>query len=323
VTQSLGEIIWLEDGMHGWAYGRHGIVRTTDAGLTWELMRAVNTPEANIWALEFKSPTQGSAVIGLRSEQNFHTTTDGGRTWTLSTATTLRPFRVVRIDYIGEEYRALVMDRFQVLNNSYMYYSPDGVSWTSRKLASITREQTNMSEVFWADSSVGFMVLRSGDIYRSTNAGRVWFNVQVADSVDYPVNPRTGWGQRSILLDNSSIVHVSTTNRKGAVSRFEQWLVQLSAVPDDSRRAAAPVLSIVPNPAAGPAILQVELPRPASLRIRVVDPLGRSLLHHDIPAAAAGTVRFGLDLSSLSAGAYRVVVEGEGITTSSSLLVVE
>ena len=328
VTQPLADIIWLEDGMHGWAYGRTGIVRTTDAGLTWEMMRADGADVANIWALEFKSPTEGVAAIGGRGEQKFNSTTDGGRTWTVENTSTLLPLRAVHIDYVGGEYRMLAYDRFQTQRNGFIYTSTDGMDWGSslvRRDISIVREQTSMSEIFWADSAVGFIVLRSGDIFRNTEATRrvSWINIQPADSVAYPVNPNAGWGQRSILLDNSSIVHVSTNSKTGAINRFEQWLVQLSAAPEDSHAPTGRSISIAPNPAMGTAVVQLELLRPSALAISIIDPLGRRILRKDLPGVAAGSLRFGLDISGLSAGAYRVVVTTEGGIISSPLLVVE
>jgi hypothetical protein len=327
INQPLGEFNWL-DGMRGWLWGRYGIVRTVDGGATWEQMRADATPTSAIWALDFKSATEGAGVMGIRAEMAYYTTVDAGRTWTKSTKSTLLPKRIIRLDYVGGEYRAFAFDRNALNLNTFMYFSQDGMEYpafpSSRKV-SIVREQTHQSELLWADSATGFMVLRSGDIFRTNDAGRTWANIQPADSAAYPIvlNNQTGFGQRSILLDNNAIVHVSTLTATGTIYKLLKWPVALSSAPLEPRERATAAMSVMPNPASGSTSIEVELKRPSALTFRVVDMLGREHLRHDLPMTGSGTLRFDLDLAGIPAGAYRCVIDGENLHADRPLVIVK
>lgn len=331
--QGLGKMLWLDDGMHGWIYGKKGIVATTDGGATWQvqLRTVASTQEGyneGVWALAFRDAQNGVATIGIPANMKFQRTANGGASWTPSTGSAPELLRVVQVDWVNNEYRAFCFDRNQLSSNGWFYFSTDGgTSWgtQAKRIPGIAREQSYMSELIWVGHQQGFMVLRSGDIFRTDYkvippnpqyAGNNWTKIQVADSAAYPipVGPGSGWGQKTIWMKdqagNDILVHASTLRADGNLYRLLAWGIELLAsAPIDPTFTEELHLSAYPNPAIGTSELQFQLSAPEAGIVVVVDPLGREVLRRDLGLMNAGQQRVALDVATLPAGMYRYVLQ--------------
>lgn len=327
--QGLTEMFWLNDGQHGWIYGKKGIVATTDGGATWQVqLRTVADPQEGfnegVWALCFRDPQNGVATIGIPASMKFRTTSDGGASWNPSTGSAPELLRVNQIDWVNKQYRAFCFDRNQLSSNGFWYFSPDGMSWgTSKRIFNVVREQSYMSEMFWVGHNQGLMVLRSGDIFRTDYnsdvtyyPGRNWTKVQAADSGVYPipVSGGSGWGQKTILIKdqagNDLFVHTSTLRPDGSIYRLLAWGIEiLSSAPIDPAFTQELHLTAYPNPATGTSQLQFQLSAPEAGVVVVVDPLGREVLRRNLGLLDAGQQQVSLDMAGLPAGMYRYILQ--------------
>ena len=87
--------------------------------------------------------------------------------------------------------------------------------------------------------------------------------------------------------------------------------------PTATRRAqSGPAFALVPNPAAGRSTVELTLARPATVRVDVLDGLGRVVLARPAQALAAGNQQVALDLSRQAAGLDTVRLTSEqGVST--------
>lgn len=325
--QGLSQMFWLNDGMHGWIYGKRGIVRTTNAGETWDTLLTTVAPadgfissQIGVWSLSFKDSQNGTMSFGVPGLQHYNYTQDGGKTWTEWNGSAPAPTRSLQIDHVGNFYRGFAFDRFatNTVRGFYMYSSTDeGKTWKSQTCNGMIREPSQMSEIMWLGVNVAFAVQRSGDIFQTTNGGANWTKIQVADSVAYPipVGPSTAWGQKTILmkdqLGNNVMVHASTLDPQGNIYRLLQWFIQSipADAPIDPTFAEELHLNTYPNPAIGTSELQFQLPAPEAGIVVVVDPLGREVLRRDLGLMNAGQQQVPLDVAGLPAGMYRYVLQ--------------
>ena len=87
--------------------------------------------------------------------------------------------------------------------------------------------------------------------------------------------------------------------------------------PSATRRAqSGPAFVLVPNPAAGRSAVELTLARPATVRVDVLDGLGRVVLARPAQTLPAGSQQLALDLSRQAAGLYTVRLTTEqGVST--------
>lgn len=78
-------------------------------------------------------------------------------------------------------------------------------------------------------------------------------------------------------------------------------------------------VTLAPNPADGPVDLIITTPASMALRYNVFDATGRIVSRATL-GVVAGSVRRSLDLEDLATGAYRIVVEGDGVLISRILV---
>lgn len=81
---------------------------------------------------------------------------------------------------------------------------------------------------------------------------------------------------------------------------------------DDAAAADAFALAL-PNPVRGAATVSLRLGQPQTVRVRVLDALGRTVAVLAQGPQAGGTLALRLDASRLAAGVYTVVAEGESV----------
>ena len=328
--QGLTKMFWLKDGMHGWIYGKKGIVATTDGGATWQVqLKTVADPREGfnegVWALCFRDAQNGVAAIGIPASMKFKRSVNGGASWDNAAGSAPELLRVNQIDWVDNyEFRAFCFDRNQLSSNGFWYFSADGMQWgTSKRIYNIVRQQSYMSEMFWLGRHHGFMVLRSGDIFRTNYnsdvtyyPGRNWTKEQAADSAAYPVptSGGSGWGQKTILMKdqagNDIFVHASTLRPDGNVYRLLAWGIQvLASAPIDPAFTSELGLSTYPNPTSGTSQLQFHLAAPQAGTVIVVDPLGREVLRRQLGIMDPGEQRVELDVATLPAGMYRYILQ--------------
>jgi hypothetical protein len=333
--QTLSRMTWLPDGVNGWIYGDKGIVSTSDGGDTWRIRfnqgadayTAGDGKSLHVNALAFKDATTGVAALGWTLTPRLYLTVDGGDTLYPKTgAYAFRPW--VQLDWVGGEFRGLQFDR-AALNDqgitTYFWSSSDGSFWDIVQVSPVRREQTYHTEILWRDSQVGIMVLRSGEMFRTTNRGRGWSRFKDADSVRYPMpisglrfnppNP-SGFGYRSVLLSDR-IIQASTRRRDGERYRLIQWPISLSGVRDETTTGVISI-SAAPNPAGNRVVIELGQTAKTGAHVTVVDATGRIALRREVEP---GERRLDLDLSNLAAGLYRATLNNGGTVSSVPLVV--
>lgn len=92
----------------------------------------------------------------------------------------------------------------------------------------------------------------------------------------------------------------------------------LAAVPAVPR--PAPTLALYPNPTAGPAVLRLDLPAPADVRVEVFDLLGRRVYAAALGFQPAGPLEAPVD-PAIAAGVYVVRVEAGAYAAHRTLVV--
>lgn len=332
---ALLEMTWLNDGDHGWVWGRKGILRTTDAGKTWSLgyltdnqnNRLVRDNDA-FWAVAFKNADSGVAVKGSQVNMEYFTTADGGVTWTKTKS--LNTLRVGDFVYTGGEYRMLQFNRFNTSGNSSSTYSPNnGVSWLGRgNVSSIPSEGVFMVEWLWPNPQDGFLIYRQGEIWRTTDGGDRWERMQTIDdsypAIEYgdgtaingdnkpPFYPYAGYGQTSILVrddfGDAYIVQALTTDCTGEVEGYvPAWLVgTVTSVPVEAKSLAG--FSAFPNPTSDRCDVRFSLESTEAVRATLVDSRGNIVRDLNFGQLTAGRHVRNLDLGDLPNGSYRLVV---------------
>ena len=94
------------------------------------------------------------------------------------------------------------------------------------------------------------------------------------------------------------------------------------ATPTEAVPAATFAFTVGPNPSGGVATVRFTLDRPQSVRVSLVDALGREVAVVADGPFAAGTTAARLDASALPAGLYVLRLQAEGATTSRPVSVV-
>lgn len=333
----LNNMEWLKDGMHGWAWGRQGVVRTTDGGATWSV--AYDTLDATprlgspdysaVWGLAMRSSTEGVAVIGPRIGGSLMYTIDGGATWFKSQSLTVE--RLADLEEIGGEYRALVFNGQEREQNARYLVSENGTSWSPKpELKRLMKSETVYpSEALWVNRETGFVIQRQGEIWRTNDAGDTWAQAQTIDS-QYdtvfwgdgtsiagtgtpPFYEYAGYAQRSIIVRDDFgdpyVVQVITDNCVGTIRPYVPvWFIgeEFSSVAE--RSTSTLNLSIVPNPVSTECRVGFTLDSPASVVARMVDARGVEVSEAVEATLLPGDQELTLDVDGLPSGMYRVLV---------------
>ena len=345
----LYEMEWLSDGMHGWAWGRQGIVRTTDGGATWEVAYEAaatasigNAAYEPVWGLAMRSPTEGVAVIGNVVGSSFRSTTDGGKSWL--TALNLAVLRLADVVHVGGEYRAIAFNRTEREDNSVFYTSKDGRSWETKidLGKKVESEGVYATETIWPNRSTGFYILRQGEIWRTDDAGETWDLAQANDNqydtvfwgdgtavngnFQPPFFPYAGYGQRTVLVRDDFgdpyLVQVLTDICTGEIRPYvPTWFVDKEYSSVSNRHAPTFSLSIAPNPVAKECRVTFSLKSGSLVSTQIVDARGVVVREGESALYGAGEGVIELDMSALPAGAYHVILQSEDGSESRPVVV--
>ena len=333
---ALYEMTWLEDGLHGWAWGRKGVVRTTDGGETWSVAykAAYETDEGistykPVWGVAFHTPDSGVAVIGGPVGSEYHITTDGGVTWTSTKSLAVN--RLADLEYVNGEYRALVFNRTQRQKNTLMQVSTNGKVWNSQPgLGSkVLNESVYASEFVWANSSTGFFIQRQGEIWITEDGGVVWEELMkndpsydtvfygdgtsIAGNFTPPYFPYAGYGQRTVLIRDDVgdpyLVNVITDTCTGQIRPYiAVWYTGAIASVHEKSELSTFNLQAAPNPVAKDLELRFTLQKPGHIHASVVNVRGQIVKRVDLGRLEAGEQVRNLVLDDLSEGVYQIII---------------
>ncbi|HLG13897.1 MAG TPA: YCF48-related protein [Blastocatellia bacterium] len=165
----------FSDSQHGWAVGGSGlIIRTTNGGKSWELLRPPTSSELH--AVHFANSRIGYVAgrerVGdkitdeLTGTVEIFCTKDGGETWK-SCYKENEPGTVFQITNFSEA------GAFVVLNGNRLIRTDDqGATWRPVDLSS-----KHVASVALAGNGVHWVVGRNGMFERSDNGGRTWRKV--------------------------------------------------------------------------------------------------------------------------------------------------
>ncbi len=332
----LLEIKWLEDGMHGWLWGRRAVLKTTDAGVTWSQIFSatadtrVSDPRDSaydaIWGVAFESLQSGVVAHGSKINVKIKHTSDGGDSWTFTTS--MNPRFIVNLDWTGFEYRVLRADPFNFGgNNLDVLTNATGVSeWLKPGQGPpVNTNAELMTEWIWPAHNVGFLVHRQGEIWKTEDGGKTWVSEQENDPSYPPVeigdgfpndrgSPQVGYGQKSIFIQDEFgayyIIHVLTDTCSGVVrnGRIYAWRIGQFVGVDDVERRAMLELNLSPNPVTENLELRFTLENRAQIVVNIVDARGIVAESVDFGMVEPGDQMKTFNIGNLPSGFYRVVV---------------
>lgn len=344
---ALLEMTWLKgNGDYGWVWGRKGILRTTDAGLTWEIAYKEtgsqndqsHAANPGVWRVAFADPMNGVAIIGPMVAGAYYKTTDGGANWTQTKS--LEGYLPGALNYItGEEYRSITANPHTAeARNAFSQVSRNGgANWTTLHQTAATgispSRTVPMVEWFWPNPNVGFLVYRRGEIRKSTDGGGTWSALHAEDD-SYPEvlfgpgrdEPLAGYGQRSIMIydgfGDPYIAQAITFDCTGEVGHVAAWgdLGVFTSVPSEATPLAG--FSTFPNPASERVDVRFSLDEPRIARAVLFDSRGTAVRNLNFGVLEAGDYIKNVDLRDLPSGSYRLVVRA-GEQRSVEAIVVE
>jgi hypothetical protein len=322
---TISRMYWL-NAQRGWLYGCNGLLTTADGGQSWTNVYKTTNADSVIGQVAFADEMNGVASRGDFHLPTMYRTTDGGASWSLGYRATFA-WRVASVTYADGEYRILALDPFQLSGNTYMLFWKGGNSWTLKInsfYSRIRRGQTEMSELLWTGNNVGYMALRSGETWRTSDGGMKWelFNPALDTTSGSPYKVLTGsmgsdsaFGQKTIILrgERDQIIQAVTGKSTGEL----QYLEPIGA-PLVVASVAAPATptwdstGAFPTPAHSQVELRFELPAQSPVHLSVVDMLGREVLRQESGIMEAGRQHIGLSVATVPGGAYRyIIVAGE------------
>jgi photosystem II stability/assembly factor-like uncharacterized protein len=308
-----------------------GFSRSTNAGLTWE---SSDTTEKLYLTMASPGPT--GEVAAATASGAVMLTRDFGRSWSRLDSEFVEQVSSIAFDSSGAvlvgtpqsglyRYDASA-DRFRGLDARVsastvtdIMVAPDGDIFVATSGQGI-RRSTDGGTTF-VDASVGLRSLNvsalafssRGDLLAATDSSlflsRTNGDVWGFEGADLPE------GMSSISLDPSDRVVVGTTlgvfmSRESAASS-----------PLVSQSDASIGLHCVPNPSSGRVTIEVN-GGGRHVLVRIVDALGQRLATLHDGALAGGTIALSWYALSTPAGAYRVVVESDGVVHSAPLVIV-
>ena len=334
---ALNEMAWLDDGLHGWVWGRKGVIRTTDGGATWTIAYKAETENNQnlgleykpLWGLAFHSPDSGVAVIGPTVGSEYSVTTDGGVTW--RSTKSLEIGRLADLEYVRGEYRALTFNRTQRWQNTLMQISQNGgQTWSTLPSlnSKVLSESVYASEFVWPSGSTGFFIQRQGEVWRTDNGGETWEVMQktdlsydtvlygdgtAIDGIGPPLFPYAGYGQRTILvrddIGNPYLINVITDTCVGTIRDYiATWRVDTISSVQGEDAISTLDLQTTPNPVAENLELHFTLRKPRQTTVSFVDTRGVVVKAFNLGLLESGKQTKLLKLGEISSGLYQMVL---------------
>ncbi len=212
----------------GWACGANKFIKTTDDGVSWQL---INTPgyTGNLWWVDFLNENYGF----IAADGKVLRTTDGGESWEVIQAGDDQP--LYSIDIIDSSHIAAAGYGGTNYSAKNIYSSDGGFTWINGD--TLTTEPINC--VKYISQDTGYIVMNNVPARKTTNRGREWLEIQgisdnyelqlLNDKMGYSVgselkinkteNGYENW-QRLIINDNFSDVFFINEQKGFAISSF-------------------------------------------------------------------------------------------------------
>lgn len=182
---------------HGWIVGSQTILKTTNAGVTWQMKEYPQSWFDNIvllhgmsgWITAASSPSSGAEYV-VRLD---------GESW-LSDTSLIAPHALDALFFLNEDYGWTAgWDRDY---KTILYRTQNGgKSWD--KIATGLTE--SIRDVFFIDASIGWMVGQNGGFYKSTDGGLTWSFVHQALYAHDPQQTPLGYPVRKIAFKDPQI----------------------------------------------------------------------------------------------------------------------
>jgi photosystem II stability/assembly factor-like uncharacterized protein len=179
------------DSQLGWAVGSNLIVRTTNAGQTWETQRSNN--EEALFSVACLSPERALAV-GQNGLILY--TTDGGKTWSRQASGTTE--NLTRVRAVGDD---LWIVGGMAGRGVLLHRRDAGANWQSQPL-DISEELYDI----YVSGTRGWIVGAMGTILQTTDGGQTWERQESPSKNNlmclFFLSPHDGWagGDRMTLL---------------------------------------------------------------------------------------------------------------------------
>lgn len=166
----------------------------------------------------------------------------------------------------------------------------------------------------------------------NTTAAQRWKFISLGNDV-YELEPQCAVGKRLDVVGINSADGTKVESYVANSGSNQRWRLILKVAPVAQQAVAtkaranpiitAPTLEIYPNPATDQTVLQYELPLAVTVRLEVLDALGRSVaLLVPGEAQVAGRHQATFRAQALTGGLYRVVLRTEATVQSRALLLV-
>ncbi len=161
----------------GWACGATGLIKTTDAGESWQI---VNTPgfTGNLWWIDFMNKDYGF----IAADGNVLRTIDGGENWEIIPAGDYRPLYCV--DIIDSLHIAAAGYGGPSYSAKNLYSSNGGYTWIPG--GNLTTEEVNCIQ--YVNPDTGYLVMSGVSARKTTNRGQEWTTLQgISDNYEIQI----------------------------------------------------------------------------------------------------------------------------------------
>jgi photosystem II stability/assembly factor-like uncharacterized protein len=262
--------------------------KTTDAGNSWTL-----APGGGFIAWDFFGGFMLDQNTGyaVGDNQVLCKTTDGGENFLVYEWNNYSDFTGIRIWGVSAPSDLVAV---AVADSGVVFRTTDGGNYWSR--STIAGPEDNLTDVYFLNSTLGYIVGYNGKVFMTTDAGENWTQEPVVTSNNlnsvYFYSDKLGWA----VGDNGTILRFEGTN---------------SISPDVSQAEAD--LTISPNPVSGESIINFNLGIKENVSIDIYDISGRKLQNVFSGSLSQGFHSIKMTLSHLMAGTYycRLTTQGK------------
>ena len=158
---------------------KYRLVNSIDNGSSWVTRFShVGNPGQAYFTSNFSFYSSNNGIFAFKTESNqvikLYKSSNGGNTWSASNIAITESLVPVGISYVSLMDIALILRYGFGYNNHYLYLSSDaGSSWTSQLMPNPKTPR----KIHFYKENLGFVVLDSGIVLKSTNKGISWSTI--------------------------------------------------------------------------------------------------------------------------------------------------
>jgi photosystem II stability/assembly factor-like uncharacterized protein len=253
--------------------------KTSDAGNSWSLATGGGFTAWDFFGGFMLDPNTGYAV---GDNQVLCKTTDGGENFSVYEWNNYADFTGIRILGVSAPSDLIAV---AVADSGVVFRTTDGGNYWNR--STIAGPEDNLTDVYFLNSTLGYIVGYNGKVFMTTDAGENWTQEPVVTSNNlnsvYFYSDKLGWA----VGDNGTILRFEGTN----------------GIPQEDLKNASQ-LSIHPNPISGESSVTFKLGNKEYVSIEVCDGSGRVLHTVFSGSLAKGAHSMKLNLPQLNSGTY-------------------